>query len=103
MGPDLRSRRAAHLGRVGDRRMVAPKGGEMVAHCVAGDALMVTAVEGRRQAEGGPAGRFPEAGFLRPIRLPAAPHRDPDPPPALCGIPPPLFCPPPELAQDLHP
>src|SRR5260370_20071070 len=82
--------------------MVAPQGGEMVAHSVAGDALMVTAVEGRRQAEVGRACLFPEPGFLRPIRLRSRAHRHPDLDPDLGRIAARLFGHPAQLAEDVE-
>jgi hypothetical protein len=50
---------------VGDGRVIAPQRGQVIGHRMAGDALVVAPVEGRRQAEVRGAGRFPEVGLLR--------------------------------------
>jgi hypothetical protein len=45
---------------------------------MAGNPLVVAAVEGCRQANVRGAGLFPEAGFLRPIGFRSGAHRNPD-------------------------
>src|SRR5438094_8130156 len=58
----------------------------MVAHRMTGYAAVMTAAEGRRQADVRGAGLFPEAGFLSPIRLGPGSHRNPDLDPELCRV-----------------
>src|SRR6185369_11899122 len=57
--------------------VVAAQGGQVVAHRVAGDPVVVTAVEGRCQAQMRGAGLLPETRLAGPVGLRPRTHRDP--------------------------
>ena len=58
----------------------------MVGHTVAGDPLVMAAVERRRQTEMRGASFFPEAGLFSPVGFRAGAHRHPDFDPDFGGV-----------------